>query len=214
MALADILPTSRVAVLDIDNGGRFETYAIEGERGQICLNGAAARLVSRGQGHPDHLRRVRPGRARGVHAESGATSTAQPGDRRGIGSPRRPVGPHRTGVSAGGPAGPFDVLVLGSGWPGFRPPSGWPDCRHTEGRQSRWVCSPRAVLSQSATRWAQAVWAAQCVRWRPRGLRPDSATGSPWRRWWARDEEPCGSWFDEGPGRVQMSLIALGVEFA
>ena len=35
-------------VLDIDNGARFETYAIEGERGQICLNGAAARLVSPG----------------------------------------------------------------------------------------------------------------------------------------------------------------------
>jgi aspartate 1-decarboxylase len=48
MALADILPYEQVAVLDIDNGARFETYAIEGERGQICLNGAAARLVSPG----------------------------------------------------------------------------------------------------------------------------------------------------------------------
>ena len=37
-----------MAVLDIDNGARFETYAIAGERGQICLNGAAARLVSPG----------------------------------------------------------------------------------------------------------------------------------------------------------------------
>ena len=33
MALADILPYEQVAVLDIDNGARFETYAIEGERG-------------------------------------------------------------------------------------------------------------------------------------------------------------------------------------
>ncbi|HWD54806.1 MAG TPA: aspartate 1-decarboxylase [Acidimicrobiales bacterium] len=48
MALADILPYEQVAVLDIDNGARFETYAIEGERGQICLNGAAARLVAPG----------------------------------------------------------------------------------------------------------------------------------------------------------------------
>jgi aspartate 1-decarboxylase len=48
MALADILPYEQVAVLDIDNGARFETYAIEGEHGQICLNGAAARLVAPG----------------------------------------------------------------------------------------------------------------------------------------------------------------------
>ena len=48
MALADILPYEQVAVLDIDNGARFETYAIAGERGQICLNGAAARLVAPG----------------------------------------------------------------------------------------------------------------------------------------------------------------------
>ena len=48
MALADILPYEQVAVLDIDNGARFETYAIEGERGQVQLNGAAARLVSPG----------------------------------------------------------------------------------------------------------------------------------------------------------------------
>ena len=48
MALADILPWEQVAVLDIDNGARFETYAIEGGAGEICLNGAAARLVSPG----------------------------------------------------------------------------------------------------------------------------------------------------------------------
>jgi len=48
MALADILPYEQVTVLDIDNGARFETYAIEGEAGQVCLNGAAARLVSPG----------------------------------------------------------------------------------------------------------------------------------------------------------------------
>ena len=50
MEAADILPYERVQVLDIDNGSRLETYAIVGERGSgtICLNGAAARLVSVG----------------------------------------------------------------------------------------------------------------------------------------------------------------------
>jgi aspartate 1-decarboxylase len=48
MALADIYPYEQVAVLDIDNGARFETYAIEGARGEVCLNGAAARLVAPG----------------------------------------------------------------------------------------------------------------------------------------------------------------------
>jgi len=47
---ADILPYEKVAVLDVDNGSRLETYAIEGEPGSgtICINGAAARLVSPG----------------------------------------------------------------------------------------------------------------------------------------------------------------------
>ena len=47
---ADILPYERVEVLNINNGARFSTYAIEGDRdsGEICLNGAAARLVARG----------------------------------------------------------------------------------------------------------------------------------------------------------------------
>jgi aspartate 1-decarboxylase len=48
MALADILPYEQVVVLDIDNGARFETYAIEGTAGEVCLNGAAARLVAPG----------------------------------------------------------------------------------------------------------------------------------------------------------------------
>lgn len=46
----DIRPHEQVHVLDIDNGARFVTYAIEGERGdgQCCINGAAARLVHPG----------------------------------------------------------------------------------------------------------------------------------------------------------------------
>ena len=47
---ADILPYEKVQIVDVHNGERFETYAIEGERGsgEICLNGAAARLATRG----------------------------------------------------------------------------------------------------------------------------------------------------------------------
>ncbi len=47
---ADILEHEQVAVVDIDNGARFETYTINGVRGSgdMCLNGAAARLVQPG----------------------------------------------------------------------------------------------------------------------------------------------------------------------
>jgi aspartate 1-decarboxylase len=48
MDLADMLENEQVHVLDIDNGARFETYVIPGGPGQICLNGAAARLVQPG----------------------------------------------------------------------------------------------------------------------------------------------------------------------
>jgi len=47
---ADILEHEQVAVVDVDNGARFETYTIAGERGsgEMKVNGAAARLVHRG----------------------------------------------------------------------------------------------------------------------------------------------------------------------
>jgi aspartate 1-decarboxylase len=47
---AEILEYEQVAVVDIDNGARFETYTIAGVRGsrEIKVNGAAARLVHRG----------------------------------------------------------------------------------------------------------------------------------------------------------------------
>ena len=48
LAAADILEHEQVTVLDVDNGARFETYAIVGGPGEICLNGAAARLVQVG----------------------------------------------------------------------------------------------------------------------------------------------------------------------
>ena len=50
MDLADIRPFEQVFVVNINNGERFETYAIEGPagHGDMCLNGAAARLAERG----------------------------------------------------------------------------------------------------------------------------------------------------------------------
>jgi len=50
MEEADILPYEQVHVLNINNGARFTTYAIEGKEGggDICLNGAAARLAIKG----------------------------------------------------------------------------------------------------------------------------------------------------------------------
>jgi aspartate 1-decarboxylase len=50
MAAADILENERIDVLDITNGNRLTTYAIPGApgRGEVCLNGAAAHLVARG----------------------------------------------------------------------------------------------------------------------------------------------------------------------
>ncbi len=50
MEAADILPYEMVHVLDVNNGARFQTYAIEGRRGSgdIVLNGAAARMVAKG----------------------------------------------------------------------------------------------------------------------------------------------------------------------
>ena len=50
MDAAGILPFEKVGVLDINNGARFDTYVIEGEAesGTICLNGAAARMVQKG----------------------------------------------------------------------------------------------------------------------------------------------------------------------
>lgn len=47
---ADIFEHEQVAVVNVDNGARFETYTIAGERGsgEMKVNGAAARLVHRG----------------------------------------------------------------------------------------------------------------------------------------------------------------------
>ena len=48
MEAANILPYEQVHVLNVNNGARLTTYALEGEQGEICLNGAAARQVMKG----------------------------------------------------------------------------------------------------------------------------------------------------------------------
>ena len=50
MEAAGIIEYEKVQIVDINNGSRFETYTIAGERGSgiICLNGAAARCVQTG----------------------------------------------------------------------------------------------------------------------------------------------------------------------
>lgn len=50
MELADLVPYEQVNVWDLDNGNRLVTYVIEAEpgSGEICMNGAAARLVHKG----------------------------------------------------------------------------------------------------------------------------------------------------------------------
>lgn len=48
MELADVLEYEQVHVLDLDNGARFETYVMRGGKGDVVINGAAARLVHTG----------------------------------------------------------------------------------------------------------------------------------------------------------------------
>ena len=48
LATADVMVGEQVHVVNITNGARFETYAIAGAAGEVCLNGAAARLVQPG----------------------------------------------------------------------------------------------------------------------------------------------------------------------
>ena len=50
MVAAGLIEFEKIQVLDITNGNRLETYVIKGERGsgEVCINGAAAHLVNKG----------------------------------------------------------------------------------------------------------------------------------------------------------------------
>src|SRR6266508_1252478 len=77
MDAADLLPGEQVAIVDVTNGARLETYVIPGERGSgvIGINGAAAHLV-----HEDRCNRVlelgdNPGVAASGVVLNGVTTT-------------------------------------------------------------------------------------------------------------------------------------------
>ena len=42
---ANLIENQKVEILDVNNGERFATYVIKGKKGEICLNGGAARKV-------------------------------------------------------------------------------------------------------------------------------------------------------------------------
>lgn len=48
IAKANLLVNQKVDILNCNNGARFSTYVIEGKKGEVCLNGAAARHVQKG----------------------------------------------------------------------------------------------------------------------------------------------------------------------
>ncbi len=118
---ADVLEHEQVHVLDLDNGARFETYAIRGGPGDVVLNGAAARLVHVG----DRVIVISyaaydEAEARPVRAAGRPRRRGQPDRGAGVGGRRR--GESRTGVvgSSPMPARPdVDLLVLGSGVAGL-----------------------------------------------------------------------------------------------
>ena len=94
MELADIREFEQVAVLDIDNGARFETYAMEGGPGDVIINGAAARLVQPGDrvivityGSYDEVELAV------VRAADRARRRGEPADRRGRSGAARRIEP-------------------------------------------------------------------------------------------------------------------------
>ena len=72
MDAAGIREYEQVQIVDVNNGQRFETYVIAGQRGSgmICLNGAAARCVSGGRQGDHHV--LRPDDPRGSRCEPAA----------------------------------------------------------------------------------------------------------------------------------------------
>ena len=88
---ADIVEHEQVHVVDVDNGARLETYAIAGERGsgEMKVNGAAARLVQRGDtviviayGHVAEAE-LEGHRPRVVHVRAGTNEITSIGDAAG-----------------------------------------------------------------------------------------------------------------------------------
>ena len=223
MDLADLLEFEQVAVVDIDNGARLETYVIEGERGSgdICLNGAAARLVSPGDrviiiSYADYEPRELEGyEPRVVHVDRHnrpIDAVDRRADRRRAAGPRAPplrrsrvVDPALAGRPVSVADADLDLLVLGSGVAGLSAA-----VRAAEIHGMRVGVLTKAELQQATTRWAQGGVAAVL------GGDPDStdlhladtlAAGAG-----LCDVDAVRVLVDEGPSRVH-ELIALGATF-
>ena len=225
MDLADLLEYEQVAVVDIDNGARLETYVIEGERGsgEICLNGAAARLVSPGDKviiisyadyEPSELdgyeptvvhvdSRNRPDRRASPPSSSPPSSRAPRPTATSKSSSRPGAAARRHGARSR--CADLDLLVLGSGVAGLSAA-----VRAAEIHGMRVGVLTKAELQQATTRWAQGGVAAVL------GGDPDStdlhladtlAAGAG-----LCDVDAVRVLVDEGPARVH-ELIALGATF-
>ena len=161
---ADILEHEQVAIVDIDNGARFETYTIAGARGSgdLCLNGAAARLVQPGDRiivicYADYddaeLEGYEP---RIVHVDTGnrqideVTAELLAAELAGPGAPPLRRGAGQLTTPAAGDAPVLDLLVLGSGVAGLSAA-----VRAADVHGLRVGVLTKAELAQATTRWAQ-----------------------------------------------------------
>ncbi len=219
MERADLLEYEQVAVVDIDNGARLETYVIEGEpgSGEICLNGAAAHLVHRGDkviiiSYGDYddadLATGTSRRSCTSTPPTGRSPKSSPAASRAIApTPRstRSPGRRRAHTVERGVV-TLDLLVLGSGVAGLSAA-----VRAADTHGMRVGVLTKAELHQATTRWAQGGVAAVLG-----GGDPDStdlhladtlAAGAG-----LCDADAVRVLVDEGPTRVH-ELIALGAIF-
>ena len=174
MDAADLLAGEQVAIVDITNGARLETYVIPGQRGSgvIGINGAAARLVAPGRPrHPHRLRRSwttpRPApTSRGSSSSTPTTAIAGTGERPGRAAARTGSGDlrrgdllavrqltHRLAAPAARPSPGWtraaDVVVVGSGVAGLSA------VLHAPAAGLSVVLVTKALLDAGSTRWAQ-----------------------------------------------------------
>ena len=231
MDAAGLLPGEQVDVVDVDNGNRLTTYAIEGERGSgiVCINGAAARLISPGdtviiiayaamddaeartfepqvvfvdERQPD--RRGRPRRWRRPRRLRAQDLRGDPAPPWLTGWPvdLRLPGPPRRARARAGPRS-ADVIVVGSGIAGLT------TALRLRQRVDRVLLVTKTVLHEGSTQWAQGgIAAALDPGDSPEEHLHDTLVAGV-RHLRRRGRHRAGH---EGPARVR-ELVALGAEF-